>query len=80
MTALHIVKGHPGEERAVNDPLFDLVADLVDALQQRDASEPDAPRWEAEARIRRLELSIAREFQMAMLTRPEIDERQPMAV
>jgi hypothetical protein len=59
------------------EPLLDLVADLVDALQQRDASEPDAPAWEAEARIRRIESLLAREFRFAVLTR-DIDERQAL--
>lgn len=39
--------------------LLELMEDLLQALEQRDASDPDAPAWEARARIQRLEEEIA---------------------
>ena len=42
--------------------LLELMEDLLQAMEQRDASDPDAPAWEACARIQRLEEEIALRF------------------
>lgn len=43
------------------DPeLLELMDELVAAIELRDASDPDAPAWEAAARIERLEEELAR--------------------
>jgi len=39
--------------------LLQLMDDLLQAIEQRDAGDPDAPAWEASARIVRLEEEIA---------------------
>ena len=39
--------------------LLQLMAELLQAIEQRDAGDPDAPAWEASARIVRLEEEIA---------------------
>jgi hypothetical protein len=40
--------------------LLQLMDELLQAIEQRDAGDPDAPAWEACARIERLEEEIAR--------------------
>jgi hypothetical protein len=40
--------------------LLQLMEELLQAIEQRDSSDPDAPAWEAVARIRRLEEELAR--------------------
>ncbi len=40
--------------------LLELMDELLQSIEQRDAGDPDAPAWEASARIRRLEEEIAR--------------------
>jgi hypothetical protein len=37
-----------------------LMEELLEAIEQRDAGDPDAPAWEACARIQRLEAELAR--------------------
>lgn len=39
--------------------LVQLMEELVASIEQRDAGDPDAPAWEAAARIRRLEWELA---------------------
>jgi hypothetical protein len=40
--------------------LLELMEELLQSIEQRDASDPDAPAWEARARIQRLEEELAR--------------------
>lgn len=40
--------------------LLRLMEELVESIEQRDASDPDAPAWEASLRIQRLEEELAR--------------------
>lgn len=46
-----------------NDPtqatLLELMEELLQAIEQREAGDPDAPAWEACARIERLERELA---------------------
>jgi hypothetical protein len=39
--------------------LLDLMEELLQSMEQRDAGDPDAPAWEACARIERLEEELA---------------------
>lgn len=48
----------PHDQQA--DSLLDLMEELVASIEQRDAGDPDAPAWEAERRIARLEHELAR--------------------
>ena len=40
--------------------LIQLMEELLQAIEQRDAGDPDAPAWEASARIQCLEEELAR--------------------
>ena len=40
--------------------LLQLMEELLQSIEQRDAGDPDAPAWEACARIQRLEEELAR--------------------
>jgi len=40
--------------------LVQLRRELLESIEQRDAGDPDAPAWEATARIQRLEAELAR--------------------
>ena len=40
--------------------LLDLMEELLQSIEQRDAGDPDAPAWEASARIQRLDEELAR--------------------
>ena len=40
--------------------LLELMEELLQSIEQRDAGDPDAPAWEASARIQRLEEELAR--------------------
>ena len=40
--------------------LIQVMEELLQAIEQRDAGDPDAPAWEASARIQRLEEELAR--------------------
>jgi hypothetical protein len=40
--------------------LLQLMEELLQSIEQRDAGDPDAPAWEASARIQRLEEELAR--------------------
>ena len=44
----------------MDDSLIELMEALVASIEQRDASDPDAPGWEAQRRIERLEDELAR--------------------
>jgi len=44
----------------VDDSLIELMEALVASIEQREASDPDAPPWEAQRRIERLEEELAR--------------------
>jgi len=49
--------------------LLDLMEDLLQSIEQRDAGDPDAPAWEASVRIRRLEEELARRLSDATAER-----------
>jgi hypothetical protein len=40
--------------------MLELVEELLQAIEQRDAADPDAPAWEAAIRIQRLEETLSR--------------------
>lgn len=40
--------------------LLQLMEELLQSIEQRDAGDPDAPAWEASVRIQRLEEELAR--------------------
>jgi hypothetical protein len=65
---LHAQTGDP----AVNASLLDLMDELLQSIEQRDAGDPDAPAWEASARIQRLEEELARRLAAAEVDRPSI--------
>jgi hypothetical protein len=54
--------------RDVDEGLLTIIEELVATLELRDAADPDVPRWEAEARVRRLEQQLVERF--AMLDHP----------
>jgi hypothetical protein len=39
----------------VDGALVGIIEDLIEALELRDAADPDVPRWEADRRVRALE-------------------------
>ena len=43
--------------------LLELMEELLQAMEQRDAGDPDAPAWEACARIERLTGELARRLE-----------------
>ena len=43
--------------------LLQLMEELLQSIEQRDAGDPDAPAWEACARIERLEEELARRLE-----------------
>jgi hypothetical protein len=45
--------------------LLQLMEELLQSIEQRDAGDPDAPAWEASARIQRLEEELARRLSEA---------------
>ena len=45
--------------------LLQLMEELLQSIEQRDAGDPDAPAWEAANRIRRLEEELARRLAFA---------------
>ena len=45
--------------------LLELMEELLQSIEQRDAGDPDAPAWEANARIHRLEEELARRLHEA---------------
>ena len=45
--------------------LLELMEDLLQSIEQRDAGDPDAPAWEASVRIQRLEEELARRLREA---------------
>jgi hypothetical protein len=40
--------------------LLELMEELLQSIEQRDAGDPDAPAWEASARIEALEAELSR--------------------
>ncbi|HEX5240163.1 MAG TPA: hypothetical protein VFW20_04110 [Candidatus Limnocylindrales bacterium] len=44
----------------MDESLLQLMEELVASIEQRDAGDPDAPAWEAQRRIQRLEEELAR--------------------
>lgn len=44
----------------MDDSLIQLMEELVASIERREASDPDAPAWEAERRIKRLEEELTR--------------------
>lgn len=49
--------------------LLELMEELLQSIEQRDAGDPDAPSWEASARIQRLEEELARRLRDADVER-----------
>ena len=49
--------------------LLELMEELLQTIEQRDAGDPDAPAWEASARIKRLEEELARRLTAAEVER-----------
>ena len=49
--------------------LLQLMEELLQNIEQRDAGDPDAPAWEASARIQRLEEELARRLDEADASR-----------
>ena len=49
----------------MDDALLHLMEELVDSIEQRDTGDPDAPAWEAQLRIQRLEEELARRVRTA---------------
>jgi hypothetical protein len=52
--------------------LLQLMDELLQAIEQREAGDPDAPAWEACARIERLEEEIAQRLSAAGAERSSI--------
>jgi hypothetical protein len=62
--------------------LLQLMDELLQSIEQRDAGDPDAPAWEASARIERLEEELARRLSAADVERgavavASVETRQP---
>ena len=45
--------------------LLELMEELLQSIEQRDAGDPDAPAWEASVRTHRLEEELARRLRAA---------------
>jgi hypothetical protein len=54
--------------------VLELMDELLQAIEQRDAGDPDAPAWEACLRIERLEEEIARRLGTAGAERSTLAE------
>ncbi len=52
------------------DDFIDLVERLADAIERREAAEPDLGGWEAEAEVRRLERRLVTEVRLARVLDP----------
>ena len=52
----------------MDDSLLELMEELVASIEQRDACDPDAPAWEAQRRIARLEEELARRVRTGLGT------------
>ena len=57
--------------------LLQLMDELLQAIEQRDAGDPDAPAWEASVRIERLEEEIARRLSAAGADRSAMSAVRP---
>jgi hypothetical protein len=51
--------------------------ELLQSIEQRDAGDPDAPAWEAGARIQRLEEELARRLHEADVERGAVAAASP---
>jgi hypothetical protein len=49
----------------VDHSLLQLMEELLQSIEQRDAGDPDAPAWEAAIRIERLEEELSRRMAVA---------------
>lgn len=49
----------------MDSSLLQLMEELLQAIEQRDAGDPDAPAWEAAIRIQRLEKQLSRRIATA---------------
>jgi hypothetical protein len=49
----------------VEPTVLQLMEELLQSIEQRDAADPDAPPWEATIRIQRLEEELARRLRGA---------------
>jgi hypothetical protein len=54
--------------------LLDLMDELLQSLEERDAGDPDAPAWDASARIQALEAELSRRLAAG---ETELDSRHP---
>jgi len=57
--------------------LLELMEELLQSIEQRDAGDPDAPAWEAGARIQRLEEELARRLHEADVERGAVAAASP---
>jgi hypothetical protein len=62
----------------VTASLLELMEELLQSIEQRDAGDPDSPAWEASARIARLEEELARRLASAREGRPPSDRPVPV--
>jgi hypothetical protein len=56
---------------AVATTLLELMEELLQSIEQREAGDPDAPAWEASARIERLEAELVRRLESG--GEPDVD-------
>ena len=52
-----------------------LLHELLEALEKRDACDPDVPGWEAEAEVRRLERLLLRDLPARLTAQDSTEER-----
>lgn len=67
----HAVGSNPGDS-VMSTTLPQLMEELLQSIEQRDAGDPDAPAWEASARIERLEAELALRLSATDARRPPI--------
>jgi len=48
--------------REFDEGLLTIIEDLIETIELREASAPDTPSWEANARIRRLEAELVERY------------------
>jgi hypothetical protein len=71
-----------GGTKSMASSLLQLMDELLQSIEQRDAGDPDAPAWEASARIQRIEEELARRMSDAGVERGAVgvataETRQP---
>jgi hypothetical protein len=49
----------------LDDALLGIIEDLIETVELRDSADGDVPRWETEARIRRLESQLREHYRVA---------------